>query len=138
MSAHPQPAPPAETAPSRLIAVATADGETLDTHGGRVKRFSLYRLPAEGGAIPAGRIEIPDEEVLHLCGDGRRHVIDAVSAVIVGPSGEGFVKHMQRRGIEAVTTAADSVTQALADYLAGAVVPAEPPAHPHEHHDSQS
>lgn len=128
-----QPVPPAP--PSRLVAVATADGVTLSTHGGRVRRFQLYRLPEGGAPVPAGRIDLPEDEVLHLCGDGRPHAIDAVSAVIVGASGEGFVKHMRRRGIEAATVATDDAAQALADYLAGTLTPADPPPHPHEHHD---
>lgn len=126
--------PAAKTA-SRLIAVATHDGETLSTHGGRARRFALYRLGRDGALAPAGKVELPEEEVLHIAGDGRPHVIDAVSTVICGASGEGFVKHMKRRDIEAVVTVAESVAQALADYLAGTVQPAEPPPHPHEHHD---
>lgn len=132
-----------DAAAFRLVAAATADGVTLLTHGGRVRGFALYRIGADtidscGRATPAGRIELPADEELHLCGDGRPHAIDAVAAVIVGPSGEGFVKHMRRRGIEAVTTTREDVAAALADYMAGMIEPAEPPPHPHEHHDPAS
>lgn len=119
----------------RRIAVATFDGTTLLTHGGRVRSFAVYVVDAAGRALPDSRIDLADDEVLHLCGDGRPHPIDSVSAVIAGSSGEGFLRHMRRRDIEAVTTAETDVATALADYLAGRVKRVEPPAHPHEHHD---
>lgn len=124
------------------VAVATFDGTTLLTHGGRARRFDVYDTSgaAAGESVPTlvGCIELVEEEVLHLCGDGRPHPIDQVGAVIAGASGDGFVKHMGRRGIEAVITDEEDVAKALADYVAGTVRPADPPPHPHEHRDPET
>lgn len=117
------------------IAVGTQDFQTIATHGGRTRRFLVFE--AEPGSEPRElwRFELAAEEVLHHYGDGRPHPIDGVQAVVTGSSGSGFVAHMKRRGIEPVTTSETDPVQAVRDWLAGTVKPAEPMQHPHEHHD---
>lgn len=117
------------------IAVGTQDFQTIATHGGRTRRFLVFEAEAGGAPVEIGRIELGEEEVLHLCGDGRPHPIDAVRVVITGASGSGFVAHMKRRGIEPVTTTETDPVQAIHDWFAGTVKEAGEPAHPHEHHD---
>lgn len=121
------------------IAVGTKDFATIATHGGRTRRFLVYEadLATNPGTDPVetGRIELGEEEVLHLCGDGRPHPIDTVRVVITGSSGAGFVAHMKRRGIEPVTTKETDPVRAIRGWLAGTLEPAPEPAHPHEHDD---
>ncbi len=117
------------------IAVGTKDFETIATHGGRTRRFLVYEAEAGGDPVETGRIELAEEEVLHLCGDGRPHPIDAVRVVITGSSGSGFVAHMKRRGIEPVTTTEIDPVRAIRCWFAGTLAPASEPEHPHEHHD---
>lgn len=117
------------------IAVGTQDFRTVATHGGRTRRFLVFTMESGGEPVEAGRIELAEDEVLHHCGDGRPHPIDAVQVVITGSSGTGFVAHMKRRGIEPVTTSESDPLQAVRDWLAGTVKPAEPVQHPHDHHD---
>ncbi len=118
------------------IAVATQDFRTIATHGGRARRFLVFEAEAGRDPVLAGRIELGEDEVLHHAGDGRPHPIDAVRVVIAGSSGQGFLNHMRRRGIEPVTTLETDPVQAIRDHLAGTVKPAPPPDHPHDHHDS--
>lgn len=117
------------------IAVGTKDFATIATHGGRTRRFLIYEAEAGTGPVETGRIELGEEEVLHLCGDGRPHPIDAVRVVVTGSSGAGFVAHMKRRGIEPVTTTETDPVRAIQGWLAGTLEPAPEPAHPHEHDD---
>jgi predicted Fe-Mo cluster-binding NifX family protein len=117
------------------IAVGTQDNRSVATHGGRTRSFLVFEAEAGRDPIKESRIELAEDEVLHLCGDGRPHPIDAVSVVITGASGPGFVAHMRRRGIEPVTTLESDPAQAIRDWFAGTVKAAPPPAHPHEHHD---
>ncbi|AWU97438.1 NifB/NifX family molybdenum-iron cluster-binding protein [Azospirillum ramasamyi] len=117
------------------IAVGTKDFETIATHGGRTRRFLVYEAEAGSDPVETGRIELAEEEVLHLCGDGRPHPIDAVRVVITGSSGAGFVAHMKRRGIEPVTTTETDPVRAIRGWFAGTLDPAPEPQHPHEHHD---
>ncbi|CAO3439887.1 NifB/NifX family molybdenum-iron cluster-binding protein [Azospirillum endophyticum] len=117
------------------IAVGTKDFATVATHGGRTRRFLVYEAEAGADPVETGRIELTEAEVLHLCGDGRPHPIDAVRVVIAGSSGAGFVAHMRRRGIEPVTTTETDPVRAIRGWFAGTLEPAPEPEHPHEHHD---
>ncbi|ALG74264.1 nitrogenase accessory factor [Azospirillum thiophilum] len=117
------------------IAVGTKDFQTIATHGGRTRRFLVYEAEAGFDPVETVRIELGEEEVLHLCGDGRPHPIDAVRVVVTGSSGAGFVAHMRRRGIEPVTTLETDPVRAIRGWFAGTLAPAPEPEHPHDHHD---
>ncbi len=117
------------------IAVGTQDFRSIATHGGRTRRFLVYEAEAGRDPVEVKRIELAEDEVLHLAGDGRPHPIDEVAVVITGSSGQGFIKHMRRRGIEPVTTTETDPLQAIRDHLAGVVKTAPEPEFPHEHHD---
>ena len=117
------------------FAVGTQDYRSIATHGGRTRRFLVFEAEAGGDPVEVKRIELAEGEVLHLAGDGRPHPIDEVRVVITGSSGQGFINHMKRRGIEPVTTLESDPVQAIRDYFAGIVKTAPPPEHPHEHHD---
>lgn len=117
------------------FAVGTQDYRSIATHGGRTRRFLVFEAEAGDEPVEVARIELAEDEVLHLAGDGRPHPIDAVRVVITGSSGEGFINHMKRRGIEPVTTLEADPVRAIRDYFAGTVKAAPPPEHPHEHHD---
>ncbi|NYZ10982.1 nitrogenase accessory factor [Azospirillum sp. RWY-5-1] len=123
------------------IAVAILEDGTVATHGGRARHFLLFDA-ACGVPVPSGRLDLGPDDVLHHFGDGGPHPIDGADLVIAGSSGEGFVKHMVRRGIECVLTAETDPLQAVLDRLAGSVKPAAPMHHPHSnphaddgHHD---
>ncbi|CAO3427600.1 NifB/NifX family molybdenum-iron cluster-binding protein [Azospirillum doebereinerae] len=117
------------------IAVGTQDFRTIASHGGRTRRFLVFEAGADRPPVETARIELAEEEVLHMCGDGRPHPIDAVGLVITGASGAGFVAHMKRRGITPVTTTETDPLRAIHAWFAGTMEPAAEPAHPHEHHD---
>ena len=117
------------------FAVGTQDYRSIATHGGRTRRFLVFEADAGGDPVEMKRIELAEDEVLHLAGDGRPHPIDEVRVVITGASGQGFINHMKRRGIEPVTTLETDPVQAIRDWFAGTVKAAPLPEHPHEHHD---
>lgn len=117
------------------FAVATQDHRTIATHGGRARSFLLFDAEAGAEPVAAGRLDLTDDMVLHLHGDGRPHPIDAVQVLIAGTSGQGFVNHLRRRGIEPVITGETDPLTAIRDYFAGTVKPAAAPHHPHEHHE---
>ena len=117
------------------IAVATQDGVTVTSHGGRARRFVVYEVTAGADPLLVETLELAEDQALHHHGDGAPHPIDAVQVLVAGTSGQGFVNHLRRRGIEPVLTAETDPVQAVRDWLAGTVKPAPLPEHPHEHHD---
>lgn len=121
------------------IAVAVHKDGTVATHGGRARRFLLFEAGTGTDPVPAGSLDLEPDDVLHRFGDGRPHPIDGTAVVIAGSSGEGFVKHMARRGIECVLTEEADPVQAVRDRLAGVVRPAAPMHHPHSNpHDDDA
>lgn len=120
-------------------AVTILPDRTVASHGGRARHFLLF--DAEPGMEPreSGAIELTKDDVLHNFGDGRPHPIDGVAVLITGSSGDGFIAHMKRRGIELVLTSETDPRQAVLDHLAGTVKPAQAMHHPHTNpHDPES
>ncbi|WP_029011172.1 NifB/NifX family molybdenum-iron cluster-binding protein [Azospirillum halopraeferens] len=117
------------------IAVATRDGATVTSHGGRARRFLVYEAEAGSEPVLVETLELGEAQALHHHGDGAPHPIDSVKALVAGTSGQGFVNHLRRRGIEPVLTAQTDPVQAIRDWFAGTLKPAALPEHPHEHHD---
>lgn len=84
-------------------------------HAGRARHWLVYD-PDAGSA--ATRIELEPAQVFHHYeGDGP-HPLDGIGTVIAISAGEGFMKRMQARGVDARQTAETNPDKAVADYLA--------------------
>jgi len=112
--------------PVMKIAIATKDWLTVSGHAGQARCWLLYDL-APGQAdepLPAPvRIELAKEEVLHHFRDDAPHPLDGVEIVVAGSAGDGFVRHMKRRGAEVLLTGESDPSAALARILAGEALP---------------
>lgn len=118
------------------IAIATQNFQTITSHGGRARRFLVFEAVPGQEPMPVKRWDFPEDMILHHFGGGQAHPIDEVEVLIAGSSGQGFINHIGRRGITCVTTSETDPVQAIRDFLAGAVKPAEAMSHPHEHHET--
>lgn len=84
-------------------------------HAGRARHWLVY--DSDSGA-PAARVELEPAQVFHHYeGDGP-HPLDGVGTVIAISAGDGFMKRMQARGVDARQTAETDPGKAVADYLA--------------------
>lgn len=84
-------------------------------HAGRARHWLVYD-PEAGSA--ATRIELEPSQVFHHYeGDGP-HPLDGIGTVIAISAGDGFMKRMQARGVDARQTAETDPDKAVADYLA--------------------
>jgi predicted Fe-Mo cluster-binding NifX family protein len=106
------------------IAVPTRDWETVAGHAGQARHWLLWDLAtfgaAPGAPLPAPvRIELAEGEVLHHFQDDRPHPLDGVDRVIAGSVGDGFVRHMKKRGAEVVSTGESDPVAALTRLAAG-------------------
>jgi hypothetical protein len=89
------------------IAIATKDWITVSGHAGQARNWLLYELSglAPGAPLPEPeRIVLAKEEVLHHFQDDGPHPLDGVEIVIAGSAGDGFVRHMKKRGAEVLLT----------------------------------
>ncbi|MGO8953639.1 MAG: NifB/NifX family molybdenum-iron cluster-binding protein [Rhodomicrobium sp.] len=108
------------------IAIATKDCLTVSGHAGQVRCWLLYDL-APGQAcepLPAPvRVELAKEEVLHHFRGDAPHPLDGVEIVVAGSAGDGFVRHMEKRGAEVILTGEPDPAAALVRIVAGEALP---------------
>ncbi len=108
------------------IAIATKDWLTVSGHAGQARCWLLYDLaPAQAdGPLPEpARVELAKEEVLHHFRDDGPHPLDGVAIVVAGSAGDGFVRHMQKRGTGVLLTGETDPSAALTRILAGEALP---------------
>lgn len=105
------------------IAIASRDFAAVSSHAGQCRQWLLYDCQP-GQALPPGeRIELSKEQVLHHFDDRRPHPLDGVDVVIAASAGDGFIRHMAKRGAQVLLTGETDPAAALARVLAGEVLP---------------
>lgn len=108
------------------IAIATRDFASVTGHAGQARQWLLWDLSAHrpGHLLPAPRrVELVPEEVLHTFADDRPHPLDGIDIVVAGSAGDGFVRHMRRRGAHVLLTGEDDPACAITRILAGEALP---------------
>jgi predicted Fe-Mo cluster-binding NifX family protein len=108
------------------IAIPTKDWQTVSGHAGKARCWLLYDLqPAKAGAPlpPPAHIEFTNEQVLHYFRDDGPHPLDGVEIVVAGSAGDGFVRHMKKRGADVLLTGETDPAAALTRIIAGEPLP---------------
>lgn len=108
------------------IAIATRDYATVSGHAGQASEWLLWDLGNHrpGQLLPTPRrVELASGEVLHVFADDRPHPLDGVDIVVAGSAGDGFIRHMRRRGAQVLLTGEDDPACALTRILAGEALP---------------
>lgn len=101
------------------IAVASSDFRSVSGHAGRAKRWLTFSIDEAGQVSVPEHIELPGDQVFHYVEEnGQPHPLDGADVVITLSAGEGFIKHMEKRGAIVALTAEKDAAKAVADYLA--------------------
>ncbi|OAN51351.1 hypothetical protein A6A04_16375 [Paramagnetospirillum marisnigri] len=101
------------------IAVAVSnDYRKVTGHAGRTRKWLVFEVNDTEVAPNPTRVELEPDMVFHHFDDQGPHPLDGITAVITISAGEGFVKHMGKRGVEVAQTAETDPAKAAADYLA--------------------
>lgn len=108
------------------VAVASSDYTKVSGHAGRARKWLLFNVSEDGNVSAPSRVELESEMVFHYFEHDRPHPLDGINALIAHSAGEGFLKHMEKRGIAAVMTAETDPAKAVADYLAESLSPPKP------------
>lgn len=100
------------------IAVASSDFQSVSGHAGRAKRWLTFETDDAGTISSPGRIELPGEQVFHYVEEnGGPHPLDGIDVVITLSAGEGFIRHMEKRGATVALTAEKDAAKAVRDFL---------------------
>lgn len=105
------------------IAVSSQDYRKVSGHAGQARRWLVFGTDAKNGVISAEQLELPPALVFHRFQGPGPHPLDAVSVLITGFAGDGFVTKMRKRGIEVRQTRETDAGKAVADHLAGTLAP---------------
>ncbi|RIX42560.1 MAG: hypothetical protein D3M94_18695 [Rhodocyclales bacterium GT-UBC] len=108
------------------IAIATKDYATVCGHAGQTREWLVYDLSSHQSnqLLPAPqRLELNKEQILHSFADDGPHPLDGVDIVVTASAGDGFIRHMKKRGAEVLLTGEIDPTQALTRIIAGEALP---------------
>lgn len=104
------------------IAIATRDYTEVSGHAGQTRHWLVYDLSTHrpGQLLPAPRvIELDKAQVFHHFQDDGPHPLDGIDLVVVASAGDGFVRHLKKRGAEVLITGEKDPATALTKILAG-------------------
>jgi predicted Fe-Mo cluster-binding NifX family protein len=105
------------------IAIATKDYTTVSGHAGQARHWLVFDC-RPGAPLPAGeRVELSKEQVFHHFQDNSPHPLDGVEVVVAGSAGDGFVRHLHKRGAQVLLSGERDPAAALAKILAGEALP---------------
>ena len=108
------------------IAIATKDFSTVSSHAGQARQWLVYDLSAHRAnqLLPAPlRVDLEKEQILHVFADNAPHPLDGVDIVVAASAGDGFVRHMKKRGAEVLLTGESDPAVAITRILAGEALP---------------
>jgi len=108
------------------IAVATRDWQQVSGHAGKARCWLVYDLAAHVGGAPLpapSRVELAADEVFHHFTDDRPHPLDGIAIAVAGSAGDGFIRHMAKRGAEVLLTGETDPAAAITAILAGEALP---------------
>jgi len=108
------------------IAIATKDFATVSSHAGQTRQWLVYDLSAHRAnqLLPAPfRVDLEKEQILHVFADNAPHPLDGVDIVVAASAGDGFVRHMKKRGAEVLLTGESDPAVAITRILAGEALP---------------
>ena len=108
------------------IAIATKDWLSISGHAGQARRWLVYdfgETPPAGSLPQPHCVELAKHQMIHCFEDDGPHPLDGVDIVVAGSAGDGFVRHMKKRGAEALLTRETDPAGALTRILAGETLP---------------
>ena len=105
------------------VAIAAQDDGAVAGHAGKARRWLVYDC-VPGAPLPAPRaVALAPDQVFHHFHDDGPHPLDGVDVVVAGSAGDGFLRHMARRGTEVLLTGETEPLRALERILAGEALP---------------
>ena len=108
------------------IAIATKDLTAVSGHAGQTRQWLVYDLSnhRSNQLLPApNRVDLDKEQVLHTFEDNAPHPLDGIDIVVCASAGDGFIRHIKKRGAEVLLTGEEDPAMAITRILAGDALP---------------
>lgn len=110
------------------VAIATRNWDAVAGHAGQARHWLVFdfRSGPRWARLPEpARIELEKAQVLHHFDDVGPHPLDGVDVVIAGGAGDGFVRHIKKRGAAVVLTSEADPVKALDSLVSGRALPGQ-------------
>ncbi len=105
------------------IAIATTDEQLVSGHAGQSRHWLVYDCQP-GQALPTAQVvQLSKEQVFHHFKDDGPHPLDGVEVIVAGSAGDGFKRHMQKRGAQVLITGEKTPQAAIESILSGQALP---------------
>lgn len=96
---------------------------TVSGHAGQAREWRVYDC-TPGRPLPVAQpVTLTPDDVLHHFDDSGPHPLDGVDLVVAGSAGDGFIRHMHRRGAQVLLTGEAMPEAALRQILVGEALP---------------
>jgi predicted Fe-Mo cluster-binding NifX family protein len=108
------------------VAVPTKDWATISGHAGQAQGWLVYDLAEQRAGAPLPqpvRVELEKQQLPHYFQDDGPHPLDGVELILAGSAGDGFVRHMKKRGADVLLTGETDPERAIALVIAGEDLP---------------
>lgn len=105
------------------IAIATRSYATVASHAGQTRQWLVYDCAPDRPLPGPTPVELSRDQVLHHFDDEGPHPLDGVDLMIAASAGDGFIRHMQKRGTRVLLTGESDPRIALEKVLAGEALP---------------
>ncbi len=86
------------------IAIATKDFATIASHAGKTAEWLMFDAQSGAALPPPRRITLEKEQLIHYFDDEGPHPLDGADVVVTASAGDGFIRHMAKRGARVVQT----------------------------------
>lgn len=101
------------------IAIATQGFEKVSGHAGKAREWLVYDCQP-GTPLPAPqRVSLEQHQLFHYFDDAGPHPLDGVELIVAGSAGDGFLRHMAKRGAQVLLTGEPEPAVALQQLIAG-------------------
>lgn len=114
------------------IAVTSQNKTSITEHSGHCRKFWIYDIN-EGKVIGKNLLELSAEQSFHNSSCNEPHPLDDVQVLISGGMGQGLVRRLEGKTIEAIVTKETDLDKAVNAYLGGSLITEKPESHEHEH-----
>jgi len=105
------------------IAIATEDYVRVAGHAGQAARWLLFDCAPGHDIGQPVRVELSKPQIFHHWESAEPHPLDGIEIIVARSAGDGFLRRMQKRGVDVLLTSEPLADAALLKILAGEALP---------------
>ena len=113
------------------IAITSQNRKTITGHAGKCRKFWIFDLE-DNQIVNKELLELPIEQAFHNSSPQQPHPLDNINILISGGMGQGLIRRLEDKGIQALITSETDLQQAIQKLLQGSLQ--HEADKPHEHH----